>query len=357
MPRPRRRAASCRTELREAPGARPRRRGLASGGDRDRRLAAGRAPPPAGGRDLARRGGRRARLGPQHSRLRPARGARGLLRAPGQLRRPPRRRRSRAAGREPRRLPRGLRRPRGRRCSAPRICCRTERIDAMVGGVGLGLDLAEELARLAPFGMGNPGVRLLVPSARVSDVRPMGEGKHSRFSLHSGAHRALGVAFGRSSLGVEDEDPVDAAVRLEVNHWNGAVEPRVVLRELYPLEERGGGGDGRPAPHACECDDASGGSASKPSWSASSRRPPSLPGRICRGRGAARRRPHGRRPAPAAGAHRRAGLQRRRGARRLRGRVPTRRAGRRRHGPRSLQRRRRRGSPARAAARRRWRDC
>ncbi len=114
---------------------------------------------------------------------------------------------------------------------------RTERIDAMVGGVGLGLELAEELGQLAPFGMGNPGVRLMVPSARVSDVRTMGEGKHARFSLHSGAHRALGVAFGRSSLGVEDDEPVDAAVRLEVNHWNGSVEPRVVLNELYPLED------------------------------------------------------------------------------------------------------------------------
>ncbi len=113
---------------------------------------------------------------------------------------------------------------------------RTERIDAMVGGQSLGLDLAEELSRLAPFGMGNPGVRLLVPSARVRDVRTMGEGKHARFSLHSGSHRALGVAFGRSRLGVGDDDPVDAAIRLEVNHWNGAVEPRVVLRELYPWE-------------------------------------------------------------------------------------------------------------------------
>ena len=131
---------------------------------------------------------------------------------------------------------------------------RTERIDAMVGGVGLGLELAEELGKLAPFGMGNPGVRLLVPSARVSDVRTMGaEGKHARFSLHSGSHRALGVAFGRSSLGVEPEDAVDAAVRLEVNHWNGAVEPRVVLRELYPLE--GGGEESAPA-HRCSCEDA-----------------------------------------------------------------------------------------------------
>ncbi|HWW67837.1 MAG TPA: single-stranded-DNA-specific exonuclease RecJ [Solirubrobacterales bacterium] len=113
----------------------------------------------------------------------------------------------------------------------------TERIDAMVGGAGLGLDLAEELGKLAPFGMGNPGVRLLVPSARVRDVRTMGEGdRHSRFSLHSGSHRALGVAFGRSKLGVGDDDPVDAAVRLEVNRWNGSVEPRVVLRELYTRE-------------------------------------------------------------------------------------------------------------------------
>ncbi len=129
---------------------------------------------------------------------------------------------------------------------------RTQRIDAMVGGVGLGLELAEELGQLAPFGMGNPGVRLMVPSARVSDVRTMGEGKHSRFSLHSGSHRALGVAFGRSSLGVEDDDAVDAAVRLEVNHWNGSVEPRVVLNELYPLADA----PGEPlAPHPCECED------------------------------------------------------------------------------------------------------
>ena len=119
----------------------------------------------------------------------------------------------------------------------PEDLARTERVDAMVGGAGLGLELAEELQQLAPFGMGNPGVRLLVPSARVRDVRAMGkEGTHARFSLHSGAHRALGVAFGRSKLGVGEDDPVDATVGLEVNRWNGSVEPRVVLRELYPRE-------------------------------------------------------------------------------------------------------------------------
>jgi single-stranded-DNA-specific exonuclease len=132
---------------------------------------------------------------------------------------------------------------------------RTERVDAVVGGIGLGLELAEELKQLAPFGMGNPGVRLLVPSARVTDVRAMGEGKHARFSLHSGSHRALGVAFGRSSLGVENEELLDATVRLEVNHWNGSVEPRVVLRELYPLEEPVADEEEPALPHSCSCEE------------------------------------------------------------------------------------------------------
>ena len=133
----------------------------------------------------------------------------------------------------------------------PEQLTRMEQIDAMVGGAGLGIDLAEELKSLAPFGMGNPGVRLLVPSARVGDVQTMGEGKHARFSLRSGSHRALGVVFGRSTLGVGEDSPVDAAVRLEVNRWNGAEEPRVLLRQLYPL--------GPPADvaslHICECSD------------------------------------------------------------------------------------------------------
>ena len=140
---------------------------------------------------------------------------------------------------------------------SPEDLRRTEKVDAMAGGLGLGLELAEELKQLAPFGMGNPGVRLLVPSASVTDVRTMGEeGKHARFSLHSGSHRALGVAFGRSSLGVEDEDLLDATVRLEVNHWNGSVEPRVVLRELYPLEEPEPESEKPALPHPCECGEA-----------------------------------------------------------------------------------------------------
>jgi hypothetical protein len=80
-------------------------------------------------------------------------------------------------------------------------------------------------------------VRLLVPSARVCEVRPMGDGdRHARFRLQSGSRSALGVAFGvNGALGAPElVDPVDVSLKLELNEWNGTVEPRVVLGELYP---------------------------------------------------------------------------------------------------------------------------
>src|SRR4051794_36884936 len=103
----------------------------------------------------------------------------------------------------------------------------TERVDAIVSGDELGTDLAEELATLAPFGQGNPEISLLVPAARLVDPRPMGEGKHVRFTVEAGGARARAVAFGRGSV---PEDVVDATFGLELNEWNGTVEPRLVLR-------------------------------------------------------------------------------------------------------------------------------
>ncbi|HEY1238099.1 MAG TPA: single-stranded-DNA-specific exonuclease RecJ [Solirubrobacterales bacterium] len=116
---------------------------------------------------------------------------------------------------------------------------RMERLDALVGvgREGIGMDLARQLESLGPFGMGNPGPRLLVPSGRLREVRPLGEeGKHSRFQLESGAGRAAGVAFGMNGeISRREDQSLDLSIELEVDRWNGAEQPRVVVRELYPL--------------------------------------------------------------------------------------------------------------------------
>jgi single-stranded-DNA-specific exonuclease len=110
-----------------------------------------------------------------------------------------------------------------------------ERVDAIASGRELGLGLAEELELLEPCGMGNPRPRLLVPGARLRDLRPMGEGRHLRFSVGSGGISARAVAFGCDGrLGVEADEPVDATFRLERNFWKGAVEARLVLGHARP---------------------------------------------------------------------------------------------------------------------------
>ncbi|MFZ1155199.1 MAG: single-stranded-DNA-specific exonuclease RecJ [Solirubrobacteraceae bacterium] len=112
-----------------------------------------------------------------------------------------------------------------------------EHVDAVVGGAQLGMELAEELAGLAPFGKGNPAVSLMVSGAVLSDVRPMGEGKHARFTIESDGVHARAVAFGNDGkLGVAEGEQVDATFVLEVNEWNGVSEPRLVLRHVQPAQ-------------------------------------------------------------------------------------------------------------------------
>ena len=94
-----------------------------------------------------------------------------------------------------------------------------------------------QLGRLGPFGMGNPGVRLLVPSARLCDVRPMGdEDKHARFRLESGSKSALGVAFGVNGDLAADRltEPMDVSLELELNEWQGAVSTSGRARRALP---------------------------------------------------------------------------------------------------------------------------
>ena len=124
-----------------------------------------------------------------------------------------------------------------------------ERVDAIVPGGALNLLLCEELERLAPFGFGNPTPTLLVPAARIADVRGMGKEKaHASFNVVSGGSRARAVAFRTNAKALESrvDEPHDVAVRLELNEWSGAQEARLVLRALCPtrpgqVEELGAG--------------------------------------------------------------------------------------------------------------------
>ncbi|HSO02668.1 MAG TPA: DHHA1 domain-containing protein, partial [Gaiellaceae bacterium] len=110
------------------------------------------------------------------------------------------------------------------------------RIDAIVPGSALTLALATELDRLAPFGLGNPDVTLLVPACEAVQPGLVGEGKHLRFRIRqNGRDAGTAIAFGLGAQLDRVRRPVqyDIACRLKENRWNGTIAPQLVVRRLF----------------------------------------------------------------------------------------------------------------------------
>jgi len=113
-------------------------------------------------------------------------------------------------------------------------------VDAVVDGRNLTLELCEELARLAPFGLGNPGVTLLAAGCELSELAAVGDGKHLRLAVTANGARSGGIAFGWGPRLDSLRRPVrhDVAFRLEANHWNGTVAPQLVVRRIFETPHR-----------------------------------------------------------------------------------------------------------------------
>jgi single-stranded-DNA-specific exonuclease len=109
-------------------------------------------------------------------------------------------------------------------------------VDAVVSGAELTLELCAELRRLAPFGLGNPGVTLLLPSCELRELATVGDGKHLRFRvLGRDNDSGSAIAFGQGTQldRFRREGRYDVVFRLEENHWNGTVAPQLVVRRLF----------------------------------------------------------------------------------------------------------------------------
>jgi single-stranded-DNA-specific exonuclease len=114
------------------------------------------------------------------------------------------------------------------------------RIDAIVPGRKLGIDLCTELGRLAPFGIGNPGVVLLVDGCELADLNTVGDGKHLRFRVrHRGRDAGSAIAFGMGAQldRFRIEGRYDVAFRLQENRWNGTVAPQLVVKRVFDAAE------------------------------------------------------------------------------------------------------------------------
>jgi single-stranded-DNA-specific exonuclease len=113
------------------------------------------------------------------------------------------------------------------------------RVDAILAPSEISLELIDELGRLEPFGLGNPGVTLLAPAATLHQVETMSEGRHMRASVELGGFRCRAVGFRLGGLadGLRRCGRADIAFRLQRHEWNGAAAPQMLLRAVAPVAE------------------------------------------------------------------------------------------------------------------------
>jgi single-stranded-DNA-specific exonuclease len=114
-------------------------------------------------------------------------------------------------------------------------------VDAIVPGAALTLGLCVELRRLAPFGLGNPGVTLLAAGCELNDLTTVGEGKHLRFRVSDSRGPAgTAIAFGLGSHldRLRRVGHYDVAFRLQENTWNGTTSPQLVVRRVFETPDR-----------------------------------------------------------------------------------------------------------------------
>src|SRR5690349_21499143 len=114
-------------------------------------------------------------------------------------------------------------------------------VDALVHGRDLTLELCEELARLAPFGLGNPGVTLVLAGCELTDLAAVGEGKHLKFRVREdGRDSGSAIAFrlGRRLESLSRPGAYDLVFRLEANQWNGTVAPQLNVQRVLEADER-----------------------------------------------------------------------------------------------------------------------
>lgn len=98
----------------------------------------------------------------------------------------------------------------------------------------ISLPLAAELELLEPCGVDNPLPTFASFGLKITEIIPMGQGKHTKFILEGDGHRFTAVLFGTApeQTGFIQGDSVDIAYRLGINEYMGNRSEQVLIRDI-----------------------------------------------------------------------------------------------------------------------------
>ncbi|MFO7982743.1 MAG: single-stranded-DNA-specific exonuclease RecJ [Desulfuromonadales bacterium] len=97
----------------------------------------------------------------------------------------------------------------------------------------LGLQEVEQLASLAPFGMGNPEPVFLARNLSLRQVQIVGK-NHLRFTACQGGYSFAGIGFAMAPRKGSFSGPVDMLFSPALNHYRGRTSVQLKLRDFQP---------------------------------------------------------------------------------------------------------------------------
>ena len=107
-------------------------------------------------------------------------------------------------------------------------------LDAVIDAASLTLPFCQSLRALEPYGQGNPEPLFLLREARLEHIRVVGgEGRHLQATV--GPCKLIGFHLGH--LAADANQPLDLAVRLGIDHWNGITRPQLYVQDMRAAQE------------------------------------------------------------------------------------------------------------------------
>lgn len=106
--------------------------------------------------------------------------------------------------------------------------------DDLLDAADIGLDLALEVDRLAPFGIGNPRPRFLCEELRLAGPPQLIKNEHLKLRLHSGDTEIEALGWRRAELAeaLAGVDSVSLVATLRTRRWGGRIRPQLEIEDL-----------------------------------------------------------------------------------------------------------------------------
>jgi len=122
----------------------------------------------------------------------------------------------------------------------PEEFCPSLPIDCEIAPHELTFETTKQIAKLEPFGHGNPEPTLMISGVTIQTIRPVGQtGEHLQFPVRYGDQTITAIAFrfGQHLGKINAEDKYDIAFNLEINEWKGykKLQMKVVDMKLSEL--------------------------------------------------------------------------------------------------------------------------